>query len=66
MPPEIHELLISRLDRIEDALHDRLSNAEIRIADLERWQSRMLGTGTALVVFVTIFGPTIRRLFRLE
>jgi hypothetical protein len=66
MPPDIYEMLVARLDRIEDAINDRLSSAESRLGELERWQSRMFGIGAVLVVFITIFGPTVRRLFNLE
>jgi hypothetical protein len=38
----------------------------VRMTKLEAWQSWITGIGAAAVIFVTIFGPTIRRAFKIE
>jgi hypothetical protein len=39
---------------------------ENRILEIEKWQGRMLGALSVLVILLTLFGPTIRKALRLE
>ena len=44
----------------------RIERLELALIDIDRWRNRMMG-GLALVVLIaTLFGPSIRKLLRLE
>jgi hypothetical protein len=43
----------------------RVERLELRMMDAEKWQSRIMGGFSIAVVILTLFGPTIRKLFGL-
>ena len=44
----------------------RLERLELRILAVEKWQNKVIGIGSALIVLVTLFGPSIRRIMGLD
>lgn len=44
----------------------RVERLELRILSIEKWQNKVIGMGSVLFVILTLFGPSIRRLLRLE
>lgn len=44
----------------------RVERLELRILDLERWQWRMIGALGVLMVALTLFAPSIRKIIGLE
>ena len=44
----------------------RVERLELRILDIEKWQWRMIGALSVLMVVLTLFAPTIRQMLNLE
>jgi hypothetical protein len=44
----------------------RLERLEMRILAVEKWQNKVIGIGTLVVILITVFGPAIRKAFNLE
>lgn len=43
----------------------RVERLELRILSIEKWQNKVIGIGSVLIVGVTLFGPSIRKLLNL-
>jgi len=44
----------------------RVERLELRMMDLEKWQGRLIGGVSVLMVVLTLFGPVLRRVLKLE
>lgn len=44
----------------------RVERLELRILSIEKWQNKVIGMGSLLFVILTLFGPALRKLLRLE
>ena len=44
----------------------RVERLELRMMDLEKWQGRLLGGLSVVMVFLTLFGPALRKMLKLE
>jgi hypothetical protein len=55
-----------QLSSLVQAQAMRVERLELRILSIEKWQNKVIGIGSALIVIVTLFGPSIRRMFNLD
>ena len=44
----------------------RVERLELRLMDVEKWQWKMIGVISAIMVLLTLLGPVLRKLFKLE
>jgi hypothetical protein len=44
----------------------RVERLELRMMDIEKWQGKLTASITVIVTIITIFGPSLRKLFKLE
>lgn len=44
----------------------RVERLELRMMDMEKWQGRLLGGLSVVMVVLTLFGPALRKLLNLE
>jgi hypothetical protein len=47
------------------AMTARVERLELRLLSMEKWRGWITGIGAALVIIVTLFGPSIRHALRL-
>lgn len=53
--------LITRQNATEE-----FTKQDARIKELEKWQGRLIGAFSLMMIALTIFGPTLRKFFKLE